>query len=438
MQNDSMLYTSFFLGIFVRNMNDTSTYKLIQKCLLLIEKKLDWGHSDNWHNDVFIELSEKIQVETNVLLSPTTLKRVWGRVNYNSAPSISTLNTLSQFAGYSNWRDFKSKANLKGPNWFERKIHPHLGIIVPAAAIMTLLFISIYSMTGTSSLEKEYDFSKVQFSSRPITSGLPNSVVFDIDLDQITSDSIHIQQFWDETKTILLRPQQKQATGIYYFPGYFRSKLLVDGKIIREHDLFIKSEGWTATIDYEPVPKYVQQSKFLRNGLSFSNDILDEIQQLKEPLESSFHFIKDFKEVSGDNITLSASIKSVLKEKWAVCQSVRIVILGTEGAILIPLSQLGCVSDLGLILNDVFLSGKEHDLSAFGVDLTTEKEVIIRNEDKHVTILIDGKEVYTKGYTQSIGRFVGFRYRFTGAGSVRNIKISQSVNEEIVVYKDFE
>ena len=418
-------------------MNDISTHKLIQKCLLLIEKKLDWGSSDNWHNDVFIELSEKIQSETHVLLSPTTLKRVWGRVSYKSAPSISTLNTLSQFAGYSNWRDFKSKANLKGPNWFERKIHPHLGIIIPAAAIMTLVFISIYSMTGASSLEKEYDFSKVQFSSRPITHGLPNSVIFDIDLDQITSDSIHIQQFWDETKTILLRPGQKQATGIYYFPGYFRSKLLVDGQIIREHDLFIKSDGWAATIDYEPVPKYIPQNDFLKNELSFSNEILDEIQQLKEPLESSFHFIKDFKEVSGDNITLRSSIKSVLKEKWAVCQSVRIVILGTEGAILIPLSQLGCVSDLNLILNDVFLPGKEHDLSAFGVDLTTEKEVIIRNKDKHVTIIIDGKEVYAKSYTQSIGRFVGFRYRFKGAGVVHNIKISEDNNEKILVYEGF-
>ncbi|MDT7831758.1 hypothetical protein RQM59_05165 [Flavobacteriaceae bacterium S356] len=413
-------------------MTDTATHKLIQKCLLLIEKKLDWGHSENWHNDVFIELSEKIQVETTVLLSPTTLKRVWGKVNYKSAPSISTLNTLSQFAGYDNWRDFKTKSAVKDPNWFERKIHPNLGIIIPAAAIMTLVFISIYSMTGNV-VKKEYDFSKVQFSSHPISNGLPNSVVFDIDLDQITSDSIHIQQFWDETKTIRLKPGQKQATGIYYFPGYFRSKLLVDGQIIREHDLFITSDGWTATVDYEPVPKYVMQSNFLRNELSFSNEILNEIQQLKEPLESSFHYIKDFKGVSGDHITLQSSIKSVLKEKWAVCQSIRIVILGTEGAILIPLSQLGCVSDLNLILNDVFLNGKEHDLSAFGVDLSTEKEVIIKNDNKKVTLFIDGKEMYSNSYTQSIGRFVGFRYRFMGAGTVKNIVISETTDQSTIL-----
>lgn len=417
-------------------MIDVATHKLIQKCLAIIERKLDWGNSNTWHNDVFIELSEKIQVETNVLLSPTTLKRVWGKINYKSAPSISTLNTLAQFAGFINWRDFKTKVAIKKPNWFERNIHPNLGIIIPSAAIMALVFISIYSMTGNS-VPTDYDFSKVQFSSRPITTGLPNSVIFDIDLDSINSDSIHIQQFWDPTKTVILRPRQRQATGIYYYPGYFRSKLLVDGRIIREHDLFIASNGWSATIDYKPIPKYIQKNQFLRDKLSFSSELLEEIRNLREPLESSFHYVKDFDAISGDNITIRSTIQSVLNEKWAVCQSVRIVILGTKGAMVIPLSKLGCVSDLGLLLNDVYLNGKEHDLSAFGVDLNNEREITIQNKDKKMTLFIDGKEVYSNSYTQSIGRFVGLRYRFKGAGTVRDIEISKTGKSNDKIFKEF-
>jgi hypothetical protein len=419
-------------------MSHTSTDKLIQKCLLLIEKKLGWGSSENWHNDVFIELSEKIQSETNVLLSPTTLKRVWGKVNYKSAPSISTLNTLSQFAEYSNWRDFKIKANIKEPSWFERKIHPNLGIIVPAAAIMALAFISIYSMMSVSKPAEEYDVSKILFTSRPITKGMPNSVVFDVNLHEVQSDSIYIQQFWDETKTIKLKPGQKQATGIYYMPGYFRSKLLIDGKIIKEHDLFIKSDGWVGTLDYEPIPKYVKDSDFIRNGLTFSKDILNEIGKSEKPIESSYHFIKDYGNVSGDNLKITSSIKSVLKEKWTVCQSVRIVILGTEGAIIIPLSKLGCVSEINLLLNDVFLPGKENDLSAFGVDLNTNREVIIQNINKQVTISIDGNKIYTNKYNESIGRFVGVRYRFMGAGVVNNIKISDTKDQAVLMNENFD
>ena len=94
-------------------MNIYTDYKLVEECLVQIEKKLDWGTSKNWHNEVFNELSDIIQKETKTLLSSTTLKRVWGKVDYKNAPSISTLNTLAQFAGYSNWREFKLKNNNK-------------------------------------------------------------------------------------------------------------------------------------------------------------------------------------------------------------------------------------------------------------------------------------------------------------------------------------
>ncbi|MFD1163293.1 hypothetical protein [Hwangdonia seohaensis] len=92
-------------------MKTQNELELIAECILQIEEKLGWGDSSNWHSEVFIELSETIQHQTKVLLSPTTLKRVWGKVTYKSSPSISTLNALSQFIGFENWRDFKNNQN---------------------------------------------------------------------------------------------------------------------------------------------------------------------------------------------------------------------------------------------------------------------------------------------------------------------------------------
>ena len=40
--------------------NQYSEYKIVQQCLSIIESQLQWGKSVDWHNDVFIELSEKI------------------------------------------------------------------------------------------------------------------------------------------------------------------------------------------------------------------------------------------------------------------------------------------------------------------------------------------------------------------------------------------
>ncbi|WP_109853140.1 hypothetical protein [Aquimarina sp. AU58] len=419
-------------------MNTYPEHKLVQKCLLEIEEKLEWGNSDQWHNDVFIELSDSIQQSTGILLSPTTLKRVWGKVNYKSAPSISTLNTLSQFAGYANWRDFKNKKDVKKPSWVEKKITQNLGVIMVSASIMTIVFISFYSMIGAKKEEvTNIDSSKITFSSRPITEGLPNSVVFDFDLNTIKSDSIYIQQFWDVTKTIKIKPGQKKATGIYYFPGYFGAKLLVDGQIIKEHDLFITSNSWVGTIDYKPIPKYVSNTDIFRDTLSFSNTIINEIKSTTEPVVSTFHLVKDFGDVSGDNIKIKTSVRNLYREKWAVCQKLRIVILGTNGALIVPFSIPGCVSDINVMLNDVYLRGKEHDLSAFGVDFSDFRAIDINIKEKKVAVFIDDKEIYSRRYNKSIGKFVGIRYRFLGAGEVRHLNIIEGPDEKTIINHDF-
>ena len=82
---------------------------LIEKTIKLYESNTGWGDSDEWTNQDFVILSEKIQARTGVALSHVTLKRVWGKVKYDSLPNTHTLDTLVQFLGYENWRDFKSQ-----------------------------------------------------------------------------------------------------------------------------------------------------------------------------------------------------------------------------------------------------------------------------------------------------------------------------------------
>lgn len=51
----------------------------------------------------FEALSESIHRRTGVLLSPTTLKRLWGYLDEPVTPRTSTLDTLARFCG---WRDY--------------------------------------------------------------------------------------------------------------------------------------------------------------------------------------------------------------------------------------------------------------------------------------------------------------------------------------------
>ena len=82
---------------------------LIEKTIKLYESNTGWGDSDEWSSQDFVILSEKIQERTGVALSHVTLKRVWGKVKYDSLPNTHTLDTLVQFLGYENWRNFKSQ-----------------------------------------------------------------------------------------------------------------------------------------------------------------------------------------------------------------------------------------------------------------------------------------------------------------------------------------
>lgn len=406
--------------------NDTIHTHDLKKLQEEIENHLEWGSSSGWHSSMFTELSEKIFSKCKIMLSTTTLKRFFGVVNYEGVPSISTLDTLSQFIGHENWRSFKYSNPAKRKS-FNSNI-PRKSLYVTAGFFIALITIVLISNMPSDDL-KIYD--SITFSSRALTNSYPNSVVFDFDLNNITTDSIHIQQYWDVTKTVVINKEQTQATGIYYFPGYFRAKLMIDGKAVKEHDLFLRSNGWLGTIEYDPVPTYFDPISSKDAILSYPIELTQEIESSKEPLTSVFQYVDDLGNISGDNFSLTASIRTTFNKSWGICQYSRVYILGTSGAMIIPFSKMGCSSDNFLMLNDVSKRGKENDLSAFSADLSSFTDVKIVVIDRMATISINGSEVYKTSYEKSMGNLVGLRFKFLGLGEVRSFSLLDQVNNEI-------
>ena len=54
----------------------------------------------------FIFLSEQIFTRRKMMISPTTLKRIWGYLSENIHTRLSTLDILAEFLGYISWADF--------------------------------------------------------------------------------------------------------------------------------------------------------------------------------------------------------------------------------------------------------------------------------------------------------------------------------------------
>jgi hypothetical protein len=60
--------------------------ELIETLKQQYETETGWGDSRGWTNQDFINLSERIHQRTGVSLSHVTLKRIWGKVKYDSLP----------------------------------------------------------------------------------------------------------------------------------------------------------------------------------------------------------------------------------------------------------------------------------------------------------------------------------------------------------------
>ncbi|MES2772603.1 MAG: hypothetical protein V4722_00370 [Bacteroidota bacterium] len=414
----------------------------LQQYIQLVEQKLGWQPLEEWRNYEFNELSEKILDTTSVNLSATTLKRVFGKVKYDSLPSSATLNALAAFLGYSNWMAFKSE---KKPGPVAEEEHMislpakkrqdlFYKVLLAGAAVLTLVFILGFIILSGKPAIPLSKTDSIVFGSRRVAAGLPNTVVFNLDLKGIQSDNMRIQQDWDSARTIQIQPGQTAATGFYYRPGYFRAKLIIDEKVVKEHDLFIKAEEWMATIDLDPVPDYLKKEELvLNNEMGISNAILQKIKGITTPVALTYHLVRPFNGLQSDQFTFRASLKNIFGEGPAVCKTTKIYILCTRGFFAIPLSIPGCVGDINMRLSDKRIEGRVNDLSLFGTDLSVWNKIKVAVENRRVTISLNEKVIYKDQYQQDAGEVVGLRFSFAGAGSVDDVSLSNNRNE--IVYK---
>jgi hypothetical protein len=154
----------------------------------LIEQKLNWRSAEEWRNYEFMELSEKILDATSVNLSATTLKRIFGKLKYESLPSSATLNALAAFLGYASWMDFKSKQPLnkqvveKKATTGKRISFATQGLADDRSRCQSLFVILAFTFLSGRSVQPLKNEKEIVFTSKPLANGLPNSVVFNVDL----------------------------------------------------------------------------------------------------------------------------------------------------------------------------------------------------------------------------------------------------------------
>jgi hypothetical protein len=412
---------------------DKRKHTMIQRLVQKIEHQLGWGSGEDWSNKDFEALSEQIFNSTKKRLSVTTLKRIWGRAELVANPSLATLDILSEFVGHKNWREYTASSNsTQGPSVSTLPRKRVRQLVILGLSVLVALLIRVYytSSFKTEKSKANIDPSHFTFESKVVSSGIPNSVVFKYNAAKADDTSeIEIQQDWDERKRITVKKEDSIATSIYYRPGFFKSKLVVNGTIVKEDDVFITTEGWLGTINKDFVPIYLEEGEISHEthiGVDEKTLSTYQIDSKVTEVTTSLYYVNDFPDLYTNDFHVSMLVKNDFEKTLGGCQEVEIYVLYDGGAIGIPLGRKGCISNLNLMAFGQYINGKKNDLSAFGVDFNEYVQVSCSANKEALKFFVNGNMAYTLPMGNKLYSIKGISIHFEGSGSVKDVTFKNS------------
>ena len=405
---------------------------MIQHLVAQIECRLGWGSGQNWSNKDFEELSERILTDTKKRLSVTTLKRIWGRAERIANPSSATLDILSQFIGYENWRDFESSEKSFNAPRTLLKASKKMSIPIVIGCLLVFLMILAFYWPSVTIKEKlkPLDANDFTFKSQILTHDLPNSVVFKYDASSAGADAkIEIQQDWDNSKRMTINQKDSVATSIYYHPGFFKSKLVVDDAIVKEEDVFIETDDWLGMLEHDSIPIYLDM-KNIKTGdhLAITAETVASynLDPRISEVEGSLYLVQDFGELYTEDFQLSLQLRNTFENGQTGCQWVKLFVLYDGGAIGIPLAKKGCAANLDLMAFGSYISGKNTDLSGLGTDFTEFVSLRCSSKNGTFKIWVNDEVAYTMPVPDVAKRIIGLSIHFEGAGEVKQVALSHT------------
>lgn len=398
----------------------------------MAEESLGWGDSAKWNDIDFEKLSERTLKITGTMLSITTLKRVWGRVKYDSSPNAATLNAMAKFLGFDDWRAFKQSvvvAPVISEPALNQSKRNYLPVVLSAIGIVVVLAAMIFWSAKPKQANKAYINAPVKFESKKVADGLPNSVVFNYDVSGLGVDSVTLQQSWDPSRNEKISAFGKEHTSIYYYPGYFTAKLIANGSIKKESPVFIKTKGWIGILEKKPTPTYLSEADIhLPGALGITGKTF--AQKTGSPVFNnqwvSFYNVREFEGLNGGDFTLETTLRNTSRPEESSCRKVVLYILGKSNAIIIPLAEKGCIAALDMYTSSEWIHGKEKDMSAFGCDFNRFQHFTCTVKDMELIISLNNKQVFTAPITQTIGDIIGLSISFEGAGEIKDLKLGNT------------
>ena len=223
------------------------------------------------------------------------------------------------------------------------------------------------------------------------------------------------------------------ATCLYYKPGFFNAKLVVNDSIVKETDVLINSNSWVGIIDDEPTPIYLDSIDF-RSGLLKINEntVLEHgLGNERKRFSTGFYKVGGIKGFTSSDFDFETDFNNLTDDGYNVCKNTRITILFKGGTISIPISEKGCSSQLSLFVFDSLFQGKSTDLSSLGVKFSLDElqKLRLRLNNGQLEIFLNNEIAFKTSYKERNMEFLGVVYNFEGIGSVNRLNINNNQNQ---------
>lgn len=405
--------------------------QLLKTCKKEIENQLAWPPSATWKQRDYKNLIRLIEEKTGILLSLSTLKRIWAD-NYTGNPHPATLDALAQFLDYQDWLDFSNQHQSVTPPTSQtkpaKKSHSKIYLSITAFGIILIVLLAWAPWRGSDSLSRKRlkNTNEAIFKAdNTVKNGVPNTVIFRYDVSKIEADSFAIQQSWNAYRRKKVAKTDSIFTSQYYFPGVHHAKLFANDSVIKTATLRINTDGWTAIArkGYEDnVPQYFELAKE-ENTLQISAEALE---TYKETIAAEsimcYYNIGDF-DFEPTNFEFSTTL-NLEKVANITCPTMGVMIYGENDFCMIPLTQKGCESNPQIKLGKDIIGGKVNDLSGFTTNVYEEHELRIQFGESQTKIMLDSDLIMTRETPKNLGKIAGAMLYFYGYGIAKDTKMS--------------
>jgi hypothetical protein len=421
---------------------------LINELCKGIEKKYNSEKIASWSDHDYKRLNQMIFEETNISISPQTLKRLFGKVKYKEGytPQPATTDALAKFLGFKDWQAFvKAKNNRKlfSPDY---KYYLNIAKSYKKVIIISLALVVLILIAGAGIFFKSDD-QPVLFSAENLSGITPYTVSFHYDISKIKGNNVYIDFDQHETDDPLSKEKLDKNLHLinhcFESPGFYNVRLWVNGQIKSTIKVHILSDGWTSYYfndDNCTLRKFVfglekRVKDINKDGLLYISpkDVNDQgfngntVYYLEHLLYKKFG-------LSADSCLWEVKFKNGPQTEGISCYDVEFKIIGENGQASFMLVQKGCHQWSDVNIGEMHVNGKFNDLSKLQLDLASWNIMKFKVNAGNASIICGDDTVFSCAYKQPIGEIKGLRFVTKGSGAFEYMKLLNNNNQ--LIYKD--